>query len=148
MHTCCCSCRLRQELSADDCNANLLGCCRGLFEEHKLLFSFLLCTSILRHPSSGQITEAEWSFLTRGAPSGSAAAAAAASGGPQPPTWLPDGAWGKLKALEVAVPLFKGITESLVKHEGAWKAWCVPPAAACTTPFKSNRPQTPIVKPC
>jgi hypothetical protein len=103
-------------------NNLLSACCRGLFEEHKLLFSFLLCTSILRHPSSGLITEAEWSFLTRGAPS----AAAAAGGGPQPPAWLPDGAWGKLKALEVAVPLFKGITESLQKHEAGWKAWWVP----------------------
>lgn len=147
MHTGCCSRRLRLELSTDDRNANLLGCCRGLFEEHKLLFSFLLCTSILRHPSSGQITEAEWSFLTRGAPSGSAAAAA--SGGPQPPAWLPDGAWGKLKALEVAVPLFKGITESLMKHEGAWKAWWVPPsAAAYTTPCNLNKPHTSMLKPC
>lgn len=37
---------------------------RSLFEKHKLVFSFLLCTSILRHAK--EILEAEWNFLING----------------------------------------------------------------------------------
>jgi dynein heavy chain len=43
--------------------------CRGLFEEHKMVFSFLIATSILRDPaivSNQQISAAEWSFFLRG----------------------------------------------------------------------------------
>lgn len=39
--------------------------CRGLFEQHKLLYSFLICTSILR--KAGLINELSWSLLLRGA---------------------------------------------------------------------------------
>ncbi|KAG8249564.1 hypothetical protein J6590_017548 [Homalodisca vitripennis] len=42
---------------------------RGLFERHKLVFSFMLCTSIFKN--AGSISEAEWSFLLRGALAGS-----------------------------------------------------------------------------
>ncbi|KAK3932091.1 Dynein heavy chain 6, axonemal [Frankliniella fusca] len=37
---------------------------RGLFEKHKLVFSFLLCTSIQLQANS--ITEPQWNFLLRG----------------------------------------------------------------------------------
>ncbi|XP_052130991.1 dynein axonemal heavy chain 6 [Frankliniella occidentalis] len=37
---------------------------RGLFERHKLVFSFLLCTSIQQQANS--ITEPQWNFLLRG----------------------------------------------------------------------------------
>lgn len=39
---------------------------RGLFEEHKLLFVFLMCVAIFRHPSSREISDDEWNFLLRG----------------------------------------------------------------------------------
>ena len=38
---------------------------RGLFEKHKLLFSFMLCVEILRE--SGDILDEEWNFFLRGA---------------------------------------------------------------------------------
>ncbi|XP_054276499.1 dynein axonemal heavy chain 6-like [Macrosteles quadrilineatus] len=44
---------------------------RGLFERHKLVFSFMLCASIYR--GAGAISDAEWSFLLRGAVTGSGA---------------------------------------------------------------------------
>lgn len=44
---------------------------RGLFERHKLVFSFMLCTSILRN--AGNISDAEWTFLLRGGVAGSVA---------------------------------------------------------------------------
>lgn len=37
---------------------------RGLFERHKLVFSFMLCVAI--NKESGSITEAQWNFLLRG----------------------------------------------------------------------------------
>jgi len=41
-----------------------LNVSRGLFVAHKVLFSFLICTSINRN--SGKIKEALWSTLLRG----------------------------------------------------------------------------------
>lgn len=41
---------------------------RGLFERHKLVFSFMLCISIMKH--QGLIPEDYWNFLLRGPPSG------------------------------------------------------------------------------
>lgn len=41
--------------------------CRGLFERHKLLYSFLNSSSILR--SRGDINIDEWNFFLRGSPS-------------------------------------------------------------------------------
>ena len=38
--------------------------CRGLFESHKKIFSFLICTSIRRE--AGLIPGAAWSLLLRG----------------------------------------------------------------------------------
>lgn len=37
---------------------------RGLFERHKLVFSFMLCVAI--NMEKGTITEAQWNFLLRG----------------------------------------------------------------------------------
>lgn len=38
---------------------------RGLFEQHKLIYSFMLCVEIMRQ--QGQLTDAEWNFFLRGA---------------------------------------------------------------------------------
>ncbi|XP_050519336.1 dynein axonemal heavy chain 6 [Diabrotica virgifera virgifera] len=37
---------------------------RGLFERHKLVFSFMLCVAVLQQ--SGIVTDAQWNFLLRG----------------------------------------------------------------------------------
>lgn len=37
---------------------------RGLFEQHKLIYSFMLCVDIMREHE--QLTEAEWNFFLRG----------------------------------------------------------------------------------
>ena len=39
--------------------------CRGLFEKHKLLYSFMLCAEIMR--GSNDISDDEWNFFLRGA---------------------------------------------------------------------------------
>ena len=38
---------------------------RGLFEQHKLVFSFMLCTDIIRQAE--KILDTEWNFFLRGA---------------------------------------------------------------------------------
>jgi dynein heavy chain len=38
--------------------------CIGLFEEHKIVYAFLICTSIKR--SENKIQEAYWNLLIRG----------------------------------------------------------------------------------
>lgn len=37
---------------------------RGLFEQHKLIYSFMLCIEIMRQ--QGSLTDAEWNFFLRG----------------------------------------------------------------------------------
>merc|ERR1719375_2080941 len=39
--------------------------CRGLFERHKLIFAFLICSKIMRNV--GGFTENEWGIFIRGA---------------------------------------------------------------------------------
>lgn len=38
---------------------------RGLFEQHKLIYSFMLCIEIMRQRD--EISDAEWNFFLRGA---------------------------------------------------------------------------------
>ncbi|KAG2448089.1 hypothetical protein HYH02_007114 [Chlamydomonas schloesseri] len=95
---------------------------RGLFEEHKLLYSFLLCTSILRHESAGpEITAPEWSFFIRGA-------GAATSDPPRPnphPEWITANMWYALFHLEHVLPdPFLGLVEDVVAAGADWRAWC------------------------
>ena len=40
-------------------------CCRGLFEAHKLVYSFMLCADIMRQEE--KIGQTEWNFFLRGA---------------------------------------------------------------------------------
>ena len=37
---------------------------RGLFEQHKLIYSFMLCVELMRQ--QGSLTDAEWNFFLRG----------------------------------------------------------------------------------
>merc|ERR1711871_1853084 len=90
--------------------------CRGLFEAHKMIYSFLICTSVLRE--SGEIPFSEWNFFLRMG---------------KPPSRLvsnPDegvfekSAWNLLAALQnnVAGP-FEGITEHVRDNLGGWTEW-------------------------
>lgn len=68
---------------------------RGLFEEHKMIFSFLICTSILRN--SGEIGAAEWNFLLRGA----AGLIMTDKSLPNPaPDWIGPHVWTNVRALQ------------------------------------------------
>lgn len=40
---------------------------RGLFEHHKLIYSFMLCVEVMKQ--RGEISDAEWQYFLRGAAS-------------------------------------------------------------------------------
>lgn len=113
------------------CLVLLLFNCRGLFEEHKLLFSFLLCTSILRHPSANEIADVEWACLVRGAATAAATSGSGSSASsshkprakPDAAYWLPDEAWQGLLLLEQLVPPLKGLGDSIQQDARGWKEW-------------------------
>ena len=67
--------------------------CRSLFEKHKLLFSFLLCTKIMQH--SDTLAAADYRFLLAG---GSPALAEPSLPNPAP-DWLSDKAWADIHDL-------------------------------------------------
>jgi dynein heavy chain len=91
--------------------------CRGLFEEHKLMYAFLLCTSYLR--DAGEIGGAEWNFLLRGI------------SGVMPddgvknlfPGHLPERKWKEIQFLAKEVPAFRQIMDSLAGRTDEWIAW-------------------------
>ncbi|KAK7929355.1 hypothetical protein WMY93_005750 [Mugilogobius chulae] len=58
----------RLQILLDDCLLNsYINVSRGLFEQHKLIYSFMLCVDIMRQRR--EISEAEWQFFLRGATS-------------------------------------------------------------------------------
>ncbi|KAF4107339.1 dynein axonemal heavy chain 1 isoform X1 [Onychostoma macrolepis] len=86
--------------------------CRSLFEKHKLMFAFLLCSRILMNDS--KIDMAEWQYLLSGGRPQHQA--------PNPaPNWLSMRAWQDILALST-LPTFSNLPESFSKHESAFKS--------------------------
>ncbi|XP_066430423.1 dynein axonemal heavy chain 6 isoform X2 [Eleutherodactylus coqui] len=90
---------------------------RGLFEQHKLIYSFMLCIEIMRQ--KGEITDSEWNFFLRGA-------AGLDKERPSKPDvpWLYDVLWNSCCDLEEILPCFKGLkvdilSAPIVIHLGA-----------------------------
>uniref|UniRef100_A0A8C5D5F3 Uncharacterized protein n=1 Tax=Gouania willdenowi TaxID=441366 RepID=A0A8C5D5F3_GOUWI len=75
---------------------------RGLFEQHKLLYSFMLCVEIMKQ--RGEMSDGEWQYFLRG-------------DHPQTPDvpWLTDSYWQTCCQLEDTLPCFKGISEEITK---------------------------------
>ncbi|XP_038615472.1 dynein heavy chain 6, axonemal [Tachyglossus aculeatus] len=80
---------------------------RGLFEQHKLIYSFMLCVEIMRQKE--QLTETEWNFFLRGA------AGLDKERPPKPEVpWLANALWFSCCDLEETFPYFQGISQALV----------------------------------
>ncbi|CAM39593.2 putative dynein heavy chain [Leishmania braziliensis MHOM/BR/75/M2904] len=79
--------------------------CRSLFENHKLMFSFYLCASLVQH--SGAMVEAEYRFLLTG-PTGSAPAEALAN---PAPSWINESSWAEVLFISTHLPTFVGFAE-------------------------------------
>jgi dynein heavy chain len=94
-----------------------INVCRGLFEVHKTMFSFLIASSIMR--SSGKITPADWFFLLVGVTKQTWAQ--------QPknpnPQWITEKVWNHCGALEQANAAFSGLCAALAESNDAWQAW-------------------------
>ncbi|XP_072807660.1 dynein axonemal heavy chain 6 isoform X4 [Vicugna pacos] len=80
---------------------------RGLFEQHKLVYSFMLCVEIMRQ--QGRLTDAEWNFFLRGS------AGLEKERPPKPDfPWLPPAMWFACCDLEELFPVFTGLTDHIV----------------------------------
>uniref|UniRef100_A0A286XH43 Dynein axonemal heavy chain 6 n=1 Tax=Cavia porcellus TaxID=10141 RepID=A0A286XH43_CAVPO len=82
---------------------------RGLFEQHKLIYSFMLCVEIMRQ--QGSLTEAEWNFFLRG----SAGMEKERPPKPEAP-WLSTAMWFACCDLEESFPVFQKLTEYILLH--------------------------------
>ncbi|XP_012629713.3 dynein axonemal heavy chain 6 [Microcebus murinus] len=82
---------------------------RGLFEQHKLIYSFMLCVEIMRQ--KGSLTDAEWNFFLRG----SAGLEKERPPKPEAP-WLLTPMWFACCDLEESFPVFKGLTYAILLH--------------------------------
>ncbi|KNC54636.1 dynein heavy chain 2 [Thecamonas trahens ATCC 50062] len=85
--------------------------CRSLFERHKVLFSFLLCTRILRGAQPDYVDADEWRFLL----GGSSLILEESKSNPAP-EWLTQVAWEAVQKLELVLPRFSGFTAYFVRH--------------------------------
>uniref|UniRef100_A0A8C3J240 Dynein axonemal heavy chain 6 n=1 Tax=Chrysemys picta bellii TaxID=8478 RepID=A0A8C3J240_CHRPI len=74
---------------------------RGLFEQHKLIYSFMLCIEIMRQRE--ELTDTEWNFFLRGS---------AGLDKPDVP-WLEDTTWFMCCDLEETLPCFQGIQNDI-----------------------------------
>jgi dynein heavy chain len=94
-----------------------LTVCRGLFERHRLIYSFLICTSVMRN--EGKIAFEVWNFLLRGA------GAMKVGGGPNPDdSWITPAGWELLNALETLIPArFTGFCEDFQRNIADWQVW-------------------------
>ncbi|XP_067106416.1 dynein axonemal heavy chain 6 [Osmerus mordax] len=79
---------------------------RGLFEQHKTIYSFMLCVDIMRQ--RGDVSDAEWQHFLRGAPPIDKPSPAK----PSVP-WLSDFTWQACCELEDTLPVFRGITQEI-----------------------------------
>jgi len=102
--------------------------CRGLFERHKAMFAFVICTAIQRE--EGSLVEAEWIYLLRGGP-----ARASSPRDPGCPAFISAAAWAALAGLESNVAAFKGLLDGVTADPESWRA-----IAQSDTPWRVQPP--------
>ncbi len=90
--------------------------CRALFEKHKIIFSFALCTAILK--AEDKIDAAEYDFFLRGGQ-----ILDRTTRPPNPcPEWLSEVAWDNITELD-KLPLFKNLAHSFEQNASEWRNW-------------------------
>lgn len=89
--------------------------CRGLFEKHKLLFSFQMCAKILE--ASGKLNLDEYNFFLRGGVVLDREAQM-----DNPCKWLDDVAWDNITELD-KLASFMGIANSFDQYPRDWYQW-------------------------
>lgn len=103
----------RLEFLKDKFTHNLYtNVCRSLFEKDKILFSFVLCTSIMI--AEGQLHKNELSFLLTGG-------VGLENPYPNPATeWLSDKSWGEICRVS-QLQVFQGFSDSVKQNLRAWQ---------------------------
>ncbi|KAG5317386.1 DYH2 protein, partial [Pseudoatta argentina] len=91
--------------------------CRGLFEQHKLLFSFHMCVKIL--DAQGKIIPGEYAFLLRGG-----IVLDQENQPDKPVPWLPDETWNNITELD-KLPGFHGLVTSFEQFPRDWHNWYI-----------------------
>ncbi|XP_053327864.1 dynein axonemal heavy chain 10 [Spea bombifrons] len=90
--------------------------CTGLFEKHKLLFSFNMTIKI--EQADGRVPQEELDFFLKGNIS------LEKSKRKKPCSWLSDQGWEDIIRLSELFPLlFGSLPDDVEKHESDWKAW-------------------------
>ncbi|KAM3621055.1 uncharacterized protein V6R79_005381 [Siganus canaliculatus] len=89
---------------------------RGLFDVHKLLFSFQMCVKILE--AAGKLDMDEYNFFIRG---GLVRDRQRQTDNPCS-SWLPDSSWVNITHLATLQP-FRDITKSFERRPEQWKKW-------------------------
>ncbi|KAL6445588.1 hypothetical protein ACFW04_000847 [Cataglyphis niger] len=91
--------------------------CRGLFEQHKLLFSFHMCVKIL--DAQSKIIPGEYAFLLRGG-----IVLDRENQPDKPVSWLPDETWDNVTELD-KLPGFHGVISSFEHLPRDWHNWYI-----------------------
>ena len=90
--------------------------CTGLFETHKLLFSFQMTIKI--QESDGTLNREELNFFVKGNMS------LEKSHRPKPHAWIPDQGWEDIQRLMCVTPdTFGSLADDVERNEKAWKVW-------------------------
>ena len=108
----------RCETLIDNITRNIYSnVCRGLFESHKAIFSFLIASSI--HRKANTISPIAWNFLLRG--SGIVDKAKQ----PKNPdsSLFSSNCWDLATVLEGQLSLFMGLTQHITKHLEEWREY-------------------------
>ncbi|KAL4466850.1 hypothetical protein ABPG74_010447 [Tetrahymena malaccensis] len=106
-----------------------LNVCRGLFNDHKRIFSFLVSATIQQR--SGIITKQEWNLFCRGAPILK-----------EKPPAIPQGlqinqkTWNSIFSASQVISNFGTWFQNLKEHAKEWDAWI-----NCTEPFTTPFPK-------
>jgi len=91
--------------------------CLGLFEKHKLLLSFLICSRIMQ--KGGKIPAPEFEFLLKGG-----IVLDRSNQRPNPcPDWIDSVTWDNLTELDRTMSHFSGITSTVEQYPRDWKDW-------------------------
>merc|ERR1719506_916591 len=112
----------------DDMTLNTyIDICRGLFEDHKLIFSMLIASNVLRHEK--HVTPDEWLYFLRGFEAAKLTVPSDYEW-PEGPDFLPDSTWSALVSLEemtsrggTGSDAFVGLKQMILDNVPQWEQY-------------------------